>query len=74
MPIVGTQIANPVAVALFDGGRGQILVNLGSKNALLLRKELREILNTAWHHAMQNQIPVKKPRRMASSRARKARR
>lgn len=38
------------------------------------RKELREILNTAWHHAMQNQIPVKKPRRMASSRAHKARR
>jgi mono/diheme cytochrome c family protein len=38
---VGTQIANPIAVALFDGGRGQILVNLGSKNALIMRKELR---------------------------------
>ena len=37
---VGTQIANPAALALFDGGRGQIIVNLGSKNALLLKRTL----------------------------------
>jgi DNA-binding beta-propeller fold protein YncE/mono/diheme cytochrome c family protein len=38
---VGTQIANPTALALFDGGRGQIMVNLGTKNAVLLRRELK---------------------------------
>lgn len=37
----GLQIQNPTAVALFDGGAGQIVVNLGSKNALLMRRELK---------------------------------
>lgn len=37
----GTQISNPTALALFDGGRGQLVVNLGSKNALLLRRDLK---------------------------------
>ena len=37
----GTQIANPTALALFDGGRGQLLVNQSSKNALLLRRDLK---------------------------------
>ena len=36
----GTAISNPSAIALFDGGRGQIVVNLSSKNALLLRRQL----------------------------------
>lgn len=34
------ELANPTALALFDGGRGQILVNLSSKNALLLKRHL----------------------------------
>ncbi len=32
---------NPTAVALVDGGKGQLLVNMGSKNALLLRRDLK---------------------------------
>jgi DNA-binding beta-propeller fold protein YncE/mono/diheme cytochrome c family protein len=39
----GTSIANPVALALFDGGRGQIIVNLSSKNALLLKRDLKGV-------------------------------
>jgi YVTN family beta-propeller protein len=39
----GVQIQNPAAVALFDGGKGQIVVNLGSKNALLLRRDLKGV-------------------------------
>lgn len=34
------ELANPAALALFDGGRGQIVVNLSSKNALLLKRNL----------------------------------
>lgn len=34
------ELANPAALALFDGGRGQIIVNLSSKNALLLKRNL----------------------------------
>jgi len=37
----GTKVQNPAAVALFDGGRGQIIVNLGSKNALILNRTLK---------------------------------
>lgn len=37
----GVQISNPVALALIDGGRGQVVVNLGSKNALILRRNLK---------------------------------
>ena len=36
----GVQLATPTAVALFDGGRGQLVINEGSKNALLLRRNL----------------------------------
>jgi len=36
----GVTVSNPAAVALFDGGRGQLVVNLGTKNALLLRRNL----------------------------------
>lgn len=36
----GIAISNPSAIALFDGGRGQIVVNLSSKNALLLKRDL----------------------------------
>lgn len=32
---------NPTALALIDGGRGQLVVNMGSKNALILRRDLR---------------------------------
>ncbi len=34
------ELANPAALALFDGGRGQIIVNLSSKNALLMKRDL----------------------------------
>lgn len=37
----GLQLSNPTALALFDGGRGEIIVNMGSKNALLLRRQLK---------------------------------
>ncbi len=37
----GVQIANPTALALFDGGRGQLIVNMSTKNALLLRRTLK---------------------------------
>ncbi len=36
----GVQIQGPAAVALFESGRGQIVVNTGSKNALLMRRNL----------------------------------
>jgi DNA-binding beta-propeller fold protein YncE/mono/diheme cytochrome c family protein len=32
---------NPTAIALIDGGRGQLVVNMGSKNALIMRRDLR---------------------------------
>jgi YVTN family beta-propeller protein len=37
----GLQLSNPVALALFDGGRGQLIVNMSTKNALLLRRHLK---------------------------------
>jgi YVTN family beta-propeller protein len=37
----GVQFANPTALALFDGGRGQLVVNMGTQNALLLRRDLK---------------------------------
>jgi DNA-binding beta-propeller fold protein YncE/cytochrome c553 len=37
----GLQLSNPVALALFDGGRGQLVVNMSTKNALLLRRHLK---------------------------------
>ena len=36
----GVQISNPTTMALFDGGRGQLLINMGTKNALLMRRVL----------------------------------
>jgi len=39
----GTQIQNPAALALFDGNRGMLVVNLGSKNAVLLRRDLKGV-------------------------------
>jgi len=41
--LAGTHIQNPTALALFDGGRGMVMVNLGSKNAVLLRRELHGV-------------------------------
>lgn len=32
---------NPTAMALIDGGRGQLVVNMGSKNAVILRRDLK---------------------------------
>ena len=47
----GVSVSNPAAVALFDGGRGQLVVNLGTKNALLLRRNLNgsasDVIGTA---------------------------
>ncbi len=37
----GVQMANPTALALFDGGRGQLVVNMGTKNVVLLRRDLK---------------------------------
>ncbi len=37
----GVQVSNPTALALFDGARGQLVVNMGTKNALLMRRELK---------------------------------
>lgn len=37
----GVQISNPTALALFDGGRGQLIVNMSTKNALLMRRHLK---------------------------------
>lgn len=37
----GVPINNPVALALFDGGRGQLVLNLGSRNVLMMRRDLR---------------------------------
>jgi YVTN family beta-propeller protein len=37
----GVQLSNPTAIALFDGGRGQLVVNMSTKNALLLRRHLK---------------------------------
>ena len=39
--LTGTKIQNPTALALFDGGRGQLMVNLGTKNAVLLKRNLK---------------------------------
>lgn len=41
MRFAGVPLNNPVALALFDGGRGQAVLHLGSRNVLLLRRELR---------------------------------
>ncbi len=41
--LAGTHVQNPTALALFDGGRGMMVVNLGSKNALLLRRDLHGV-------------------------------
>ncbi len=38
---LGVQLSNPTAVALFDGGRGQLVVNMSTKNAVLLRRHLK---------------------------------
>lgn len=47
----GVAVANPTAVALYDGGRGQLVINLGTQNALLLRRNLNgsasDVLGTA---------------------------
>jgi hypothetical protein len=37
---LGVQLSNPSAIALFDGGRGQLVVNMSTKNAVLLRRHL----------------------------------
>jgi YVTN family beta-propeller protein len=37
----GVQLSNPTALALFDGGRGQLVVNMSTKNAVLLRRHLK---------------------------------
>lgn len=37
----GVQLSNPTAIALFDGGRGQLVVNMSTKNALLMRRHLK---------------------------------
>jgi DNA-binding beta-propeller fold protein YncE len=37
----GVQLSNPTALALFDGGRGQLVVHMSTKNALLLRRHLK---------------------------------
>ncbi len=37
----GVQLANPTALALFADGRGQLVVNMGTKNVVLLRRELK---------------------------------
>jgi len=47
-----------------------VLVRLASVD----RKELREILNAAWHYAMEHQSSARRPRRNAGARAAKARR
>lgn len=36
----GVQIANPTALALFDGSRGELVVNMGTKNVVMLRRTL----------------------------------
>jgi len=41
--LAGTHIQNPAAIGLFDGNRGMIMVNLGSKNAVLMRRELKGV-------------------------------
>ena len=41
--LTGTHIQNPAALALFDGGRGQLVVNLGTKNAIMLRRQLKGV-------------------------------
>ena len=37
----GVQLSNPTTMALFDGARGQLLVNMGTKNAILMRRDLK---------------------------------
>lgn len=37
----GVPLSNPTALALFDGGRGQLVVNMGTKNVVLLRRDLK---------------------------------
>ncbi len=39
----GVQLSNPTALALFDGGRGQLVVNMGTKNVVLLRRDLKGV-------------------------------
>ena len=36
----GLQISNPTALALFDGARGELVVNMGTKNVVMLRRNL----------------------------------
>ncbi len=36
----GVQLSNPTALALFDGAKGQLVVNMGTKNALMMRRNL----------------------------------
>jgi len=47
-----------------------VLVRLASVD----RKELRDILNAAWHYAMEHQVSARKPRSKAATRTAKARR
>lgn len=48
---LGVPLNNPVALALFDGGNGQAVVHMGSRNVLFLRRELkgqaRDVLGVA---------------------------
>jgi DNA-binding beta-propeller fold protein YncE/mono/diheme cytochrome c family protein len=37
----GVQLSNPTVLALFDGGRGQLVVNMGTNNVLMLRRDLK---------------------------------
>jgi DNA-binding beta-propeller fold protein YncE len=37
----GVQLSNPTTMALFDGARGQLVVNMGTKNAIMLRRDLK---------------------------------
>lgn len=36
----GIPLNNPVAVALVDGGRGQLMINMGTHNAVLLNRQM----------------------------------
>jgi DNA-binding beta-propeller fold protein YncE/mono/diheme cytochrome c family protein len=37
----GVPLNNPTAIALFDGGRGQLVLHTGSRNVLMLRRQLK---------------------------------
>lgn len=41
----GVPLNNPTAIALFDGGRGMLVLHTGSQNVLLLRRELKGTAN-----------------------------